>query len=51
MLDKETEEIFVIFLLVIFKILHIHVHVIADGVKMNIYVMVLMHHKFKYTNT
>lgn len=50
MLDKETEEIFVIFLLV-FKILHILVHVIADGVKMNIYVMVLMHPKFKYTNT
>lgn len=51
MLHKVTEEISVIFLPVVFKNLHIHVHITPDGFKLNIYVMVLMHHKFKYTNT
>lgn len=57
MLHKETEEISVIFLPVVFKNLHIHVHIhvhvhiTPDGFKLNIYVMVLMHRKFIYTNT
>lgn len=53
MLHKETEEISVIFLPVhvVLKNVHIHVHITPDGFKLNIYVMVLMHRKFKYTNT
>lgn len=51
MLHKETEEISVIFFPVVFKNLHIHVHITPGGFKLNIYVMVLMHRKFKYTNT
>lgn len=51
MLHKETEEISVIFLPVVLKNLHIHVHITPDGFKLNIFVMVLMHRKFKYTNT
>lgn len=51
MLHKEIEEISVIFLPVVLKNLHIHVHITPDGFKLNIYVMVLMHRKFKYTNT
>lgn len=51
MLHKEIEDISVIFFPVVFKNLHIHVHITPDGFKLNIYVMVLMHRKFKYTNT